>query len=116
LVLLLDFVERFYEKMIVHDTVKQNDQVLRSIETELDDFEERYDSGSLISEDEWDLMSYDWHNLFYIYISVRIRKIEELTNEQKENLIALILRARSLKEKIIEKGYAYPEIIDQIAS
>lgn len=100
--------------MVTTNSINRNDKVLLAITSELDDFEERYNEGILIAEEEWNNWSYDWHGLFYSYISSLVNHSNELTNAQRVILIDLIKRTKELKKKILEKGYEYPEVVDRV--
>lgn len=93
--------------------IEKNDAALRAITVELEDFEERCSKESHATQADWDCWWSDWEGLFYIYISLLIDRVDTLTPNQKEQLIALIKRARGLKGKILEHDYLYPEVIDR---
>jgi hypothetical protein len=94
---------------------EKNKKWIRSIELEIDDFEERYAYGDEIHEDEWINNGMDWLNYVYLSLKIGVKNPEKVPDYINERFGKCIERVRKLKPKILEKGYHYPEVIDQIA-
>ena len=91
--------------------MKKNESKLKSIELELDDFEEDLKMGA--SDHQFDLMSADWAFLLKGNMHILLKNdFDSLTSDQKERFTGLMMRTKNLKNKILEKHYSYPEAID----
>lgn len=89
---------------------QEQEQRIRGIEAEIEDFEERYD---YFSKDQWIEWSMDWLQYLVLGVSSAIKEYDLLTDNQKARIKDAIRKLRILRPKIEEKGYEYPEILDK---
>lgn len=90
------------------------DRIIRSTKIEVDDFIERANSGNLVSQDEWSIMRDDWNLSVKAAFQSILCNINDMKPDQMIDVKHLIDQIRSIKGKILEHGYAYPENIDQV--
>lgn len=88
------------------------DELLKSILIEIGDFEERFNAGNQILQEEWDNMEVDWHLEMTGYLDYLISKYDDLSEIQRIKLKDVIQRVQKIKPMILEKNYSYKEIFD----
>lgn len=85
---------------------------IRSIEIEIDEFDDRYKQGDSIQKIEWSNMSSDWHGDMCATLDYLISEVNHLSASQRKQLDNILFRLRNMKPKIIEKNYAYRDVFD----
>jgi hypothetical protein len=88
--------------------------VLAQIDTELENFEDRLEYSDEVLQDEWENAKYDWAILLIPGVERLLEPGTIFTDDQKNQLRDYVQRLKKIKSRILEKGYEYPEIIDQV--
>ncbi len=68
------------------------DSRLKSIEIEIDEFDDRYEQGDSILKAEWDNMSSDWHGEMCSTLDYLISEVNYLSVTQRKRLDDILFR------------------------